>query len=117
MGGMLSFSHPEGWGAKSCGVVLTRVLEVLTIRGGGGDKRFPTFKGGGGTSKVLPCLEGGGAKSFGPAIFPFCRPFLKIKLRHDLYLRHGAYRSENRLYRHDLGHSLNSTLDHFENDV
>ena len=33
----------------------------------------------GGARKVLPCLEGGGgAKSFGPAIFPFCSPPLPV---------------------------------------
>ena len=35
-------------------------------------KSFHFIKGG--VWKVLPCLEGGGAKSFGPAIFPFCSP-------------------------------------------
>ena len=39
---------------------------------GGGHKRFPPFKRG--AQNVLPCLEGGGAKSYGPAIFPFCSP-------------------------------------------
>ena len=64
--------------------------EVLPLRkgGGGAEKDLAMLKGGhkrlkpycrGGVKcfhslKVLPCLEGGGggAKSFGPAIFPFC---------------------------------------------
>ena len=43
----------------------------------GGRKKFPPFKIE--AQKVLPCLEGGGgAKSFGPAIFPFCSPPIPI---------------------------------------
>ena len=37
-----------------------------------GAKTFHSLKGG--AQNVLPCPEEGGAKSFGPAIFPFCRP-------------------------------------------
>ena len=45
--------------------------------GGGGTQSFLPFeKRGGGAQKVVSCLEERGAKSFGPAIFPFCRaPF------------------------------------------
>ena len=69
--------------------------EVLPIRkrGGGAKKGLAMLKGGhkkfwgsfyavawsfeegalkGGCELFLPCLEGVGAKSFGPAIFPFC---------------------------------------------
>ena len=41
----------------------------------GGRKTYPLFKRG--SRKVFSCLEwggGGGAKSFRPAIFPFCSP-------------------------------------------
>ena len=41
-------NYPEGGCTKSFGVVLTRVLEVLTILEGGGHKRFPPFKKEGG---------------------------------------------------------------------
>ena len=43
-------------------------------RGGGAKSFLPLKKKGGGTQKVVSCLEGRGAKSFGPAIFPFCSP-------------------------------------------
>ena len=39
--------------------------EVLPLRKGGAEKVLAGYL------KVLACLEGG-AKSFGPAIFPFC---------------------------------------------
>ena len=43
----------------------------------GGPQNVSTLKkrggGGGGAQKVLPCLEGA-AKSFRPAVFPFCSP-------------------------------------------
>ena len=46
-GGVRSFSHPEGQNTKGFGVVLTWVLEVLTIlKRGGNRKRFPPFKRG-----------------------------------------------------------------------
>ena len=51
-----SFSHPEGGCTQRFGVVLTQVLEVLTILEGGGHKRFPLFKregGGGGVRSVI----------------------------------------------------------------
>ena len=41
------------------GVVLTWVLEVLTILDGG-HKRFPPFKKGGGAKKFYSVLRGGG---------------------------------------------------------
>ena len=54
--------HPEGGGEgeqKRVGVVLTWVLEVLTILQGGA-KGFLHLKGRGGRVKnALPCLEGG----------------------------------------------------------
>ena len=52
-----------------------KVLAILKVgEGERGTKNCPSFKGGGGR-KVLPCLGGGGgAKSFRPAIFPFCSP-------------------------------------------
>ena len=50
MGAEKVFSHPEVWGGggtTSFGVVLTPVLEVLTIlEEGRGHKRFPPFKRG-----------------------------------------------------------------------
>ena len=58
--GQKRFSHAEGGGGTtSCGVVLTRELEVLAklIRGGGGHKGVHPLKGGGG-AKGLPCLDG-----------------------------------------------------------
>ena len=61
-----------GGGTTSFEVVLTWELEVLAIVMGGGRKKCPPFKRGA-YKKVLTCYEGG-AKSFGPAIFPFCSP-------------------------------------------
>ena len=55
-----SFSHAEGGGTKSYGVVLTRELEVLAIEMGGGRKEFPPFKRGGGgkRKKFYPVWRG-----------------------------------------------------------
>ena len=39
----------------------------------GGRKKFPPFNREG-RKKFYPVLRGAGAKSFGPAIFPFCSP-------------------------------------------
>ena len=44
------------------------VLAILMV-GGGGAKKFPSFKVGG-EQKVLPCLEGGGAKLMTSPIRP-----------------------------------------------
>ena len=60
-----SFSHAEG-GAKSLEVVLTRELEIFSHT----DCGHPLE---GAREKFYPVLRGG-AKSFGPAIFPFCSP-------------------------------------------
>ena len=68
-GGRNSFSHAEvcrGRGGTNISeVVLTSEHDVLAMPKGG--------KGGG---KFSPVFGGGGvaAKSFGPAIFPFCSP-------------------------------------------
>ena len=60
------------WGTNSFGVVSTWQLEVLAILKGG-TKSFHSLKGG--HEKFYPVLgRGGGAKSFSPAIFPFCSP-------------------------------------------
>ena len=45
-GGGKGLSHPEGGRATNFGVVLTRVLQVLTILEGR-HKRFPSFERGG----------------------------------------------------------------------
>ena len=63
---MLKGGHKKFLG--SFYVVASRFSHIV----GGGTKSFHSLKGG--APKVLPCLEGGGAKSFGPAIFPFCSP-------------------------------------------
>ena len=47
--------------------------EVLAILKGEVKKVSTLYKKGGGGGKVLPSRRGG-AKSFGPAIFPFCSP-------------------------------------------
>ena len=63
--GTISFSHPEGGeGTKSVWVVLTQVLEVLTILegGGGGHNRLSAFKKGGGSKRFNPVLGGGRKK-------------------------------------------------------
>ena len=52
-------------------VVLTQELEVLAIVMGGGAKSCHPLKGE--RTQFYPVLMGG-AKSFGPAIFPFCSP-------------------------------------------
>ena len=49
---------------------------------GGACKTFPPFKGG--PKKFYPVLKGGGAKSFRPAIFPFCSPPPRNALGHDM---------------------------------
>ena len=55
----------------------------------GGALSFHSLKGGG-ARNVLPCLEGGGAKSFGPAIFPFCSPPLPVINDQSLSSKHVA---------------------------
>ena len=69
-GGGKGFSHAEGGVQKKFGVVFKWQLEVLVILKGG-RKKFPALKGK--MRKFHPVLKGC-AKSFGPAIFPFCSP-------------------------------------------
>ena len=59
-GGRLKFYPVLGGGIPSFGVVLTRMLEVLTILeggGGGGTTSVHSLKRGRGASTVLACLE------------------------------------------------------------
>ena len=50
------------------------LVQPPTIHGEGGGG----YKTGGGACEVLPLRKGGGAKSFGPAIYPFCSPPLPV---------------------------------------
>ena len=68
--GGISLSHAEGGHKTFWGSFYAIACSFSHIEGGGGAQQIST----GGTHKVLPHLEGGGAKSFGPAIFPFCSP-------------------------------------------
>ena len=60
-------------GTKGFGVVLTRVLEVLTILNGGGAQKVSTLQKGG-CKKCLPCLEGGSQKVSDPQFSHFVAP-------------------------------------------
>ena len=62
------FGHAEGGHKKFCGSFYTVVLAILK----GGREKFTLFEKRG-HKKFYPVLRGG-AKSFGPAIFPFCSP-------------------------------------------
>ena len=80
-GGGKSFNHGEGGHDKFWSSFYMVARNFSHIEGGGGwwCKKFPLFKkkrgGGGGRKKFYTVLRGGGgAKSFGPAIFPFCSP-------------------------------------------
>ena len=59
-----------GGGAKRFDEVLTQELEVLAILKGA--RTFHHLKGGG--REMFYLVLRGSAKSFEPAIFPFCRP-------------------------------------------
>ena len=68
-------------------------------------KSFHSLKGG--ARKVLPCLEGGGgAKSFGPAIFPFCSPPLPVINDQSLVYKVGYLTTVHFGYSGHLGPSL-----------
>ena len=70
VGGGKSFSHAVGGAQQVLGSFYSVALSFSHIEG---RKSFHSLKGGEGREKFYPVLSGG-AKSFGPAIFPFCSP-------------------------------------------